>query len=216
MRKTKLVVCMAAWSAGFLLATTSAWAAEQMRDVPTFQAITSQGAFKVTVNVGQTQSLAISGSDAALAKIDTKVVDGVLIVSSSERKQSINNRDDDVRVTIHVEQLKQFQLEGAGKTELNNVSGERFRLNYQGVGSLKANGKVQTLIIKAEGVGSINTRDLDAQHVDVSLEGVGSVKVRATESLRAKVDGIGSLTYYGKPSRISKSVDGIGSVSAGN
>ena len=65
-------------------------------------------------------------------------------------------------------------------------------------------------------MGSKNARDLDAQHVDVSLEGVGSLKVRATESLRAKVEGIGSLTYYGKPSRIIKLVDGIGKISAGD
>lgn len=216
MRKTKWVVGMAAWSVGLLMAAAPVWAAEQTRDVPAFDSITSQGAFRVTVNVGQKQAVVISGSDAALAKIDAKVVDGVLILASNERKQSINNHDDDVRVSINVEQLKQFRLEGAGKTELNNLAGEEFRLNYQGVGLLKANGKVQKLTIKAEGVGSINTRDLDAKHVDVSLEGVGSVKVRATESLRAKLEGIGSLTYYGNPRRISKSVDGIGSVSAGD
>ena len=214
MRKTKLVVGMAALSVGFLMAATPAWAAEQTRDVPMFQSITSQGVFQVTVNVGQKQSLVLSGSDTALARIETKVVDNTLVVSTPERNHISD--DDKVRVSINVEQLKQFQLEGAGKTVLNNLAGERFRINYQGVGSLKANGKVQTLIIRAEGVGSINTRDLDAQHVDVSLEGVGSVQVRATESLRAKVDGIGSLTYYGKPARISKSVDGIGKVSAGD
>ena len=214
MRKTQLAVYFAALSAGLLITTPSAWAADQTRDVPVFQAITSQGVFQVTVNVGQKQSVVLSGSDAALARIETKVVDSTLVMSTPERKHLSD--DDKVRISISVEQLKQFQLEGAGKTELNNLSGERFRLNYQGVGLLKANGKVQTLVIKAEGVGSINTRDLDAQHVDVSLEGVGSVQVRATESLRAKVDGIGSLTYYGKPARISKSVDGIGKVSAGD
>lgn len=216
MRKTKWVVGMAVWSAGFLLASAPAWAAEQTRDVPNFTSILSQGAYKMTVNVGQKQSVLLSGSDAALARIETKVVDGALVVSMTERKRSSSNYDDEVRVSINVGQLSQFQMEGAGKTDINNIAGERFRLNYQGVGMLKANGKVQTLVIQAEGVGSINARDLDAQHVDVSLEGVGSVKVRATESLRAKVDGIGSLTYYGKPSRISKSVDGIGSVKAGD
>lgn len=214
MRKTQLAVYLAALSAGLLMATPSAWALEQTRDVPVFQSITSQGAFQVTVNVGQKQSVVLSGSDTAVARIETKVVNNTLVLSAPDRERL---RDEDkMRISINVEQLTQFQLEGAGKTELNNLSGERFRLNYQGVGLLKANGKVQTLVIKAEGVGSINTRDLDAQHVDVSLEGVGSVQVRATESLRAKVDGIGSLTYYGKPARISKSVDGIGKVSAGD
>jgi hypothetical protein len=44
---------------------------------------------------------------------------------------------------------------------------------------------------------------------------VGSVALYASESLNADVGGIGSLTYYGNPKRVSKSVSGIGSVQAG-
>ncbi len=48
------------------------------------------------------------------------------------------------------------------------------------------------------------------------LEGVGSTSVRASETLNATVNGIGSLTYYGRPARVNKTVGGIGSVSAGD
>ena len=54
----------------------------------------------------------------------------------------------------------------------------------------------------------------DAQIVDARLAGVGSAKVRASESLTARVEGIGSLTYYGKPAKVTKSADGIGTVHA--
>ncbi|OYU32348.1 MAG: DUF2807 domain-containing protein [Comamonadaceae bacterium PBBC2] len=215
MRNTHWKFWLAAANTALVLAATPALAADQLRDVPAFTSITSQGAFQVTVNVGQKQSVALSGTDTALAKIETKVVDGVLTLTMQEHKNAIND-EKMVRITINVEQLNQFQMEGAGKTELNNIAAERFRLNYQGVGLLRATGKVQTFVLKAEGVGAVNARDLEAQHVDVNLQGVGSVKVWAKESLRAKVDGIGSLTYYGKPSRISKTVDGIGSISAGD
>lgn len=189
-------------------------ATDQTRELPAFQSITSQGALHLIVNVGQKQAVLVSGSDAMLARLETKVIDNTLVLSTTERKQS--GSDDKLRVSISVEQLQQFQMEGAGKTDLNNLSGEHFRLNYQGVGLLNANGKVQNLTIKAEGVGAIHARELEARNVDVRLSGVGSVQVRATESLRAKVEGIGTLTYYGKPSRISKSVDGIGKVTAGD
>lgn len=205
---------MAAIVLGAAVSALPAWAGDQTREVGAFTGISSLGAYKMTVNVGQKQSVVLSGSDAALAKIETKVVDGVLVVSLTDGGRT--RHDDDVRVSINVEQLNQFQMEGAGKTDINNISGERFRLNYQGVGLLKATGKVQTFILKAEGVGSVNARELEAQHVDVNLQGVGSAQVRASESLRAKLEGIGSLTYYGKPSRISKSVDGIGRVASGD
>ena len=58
-------------------------------------------------------------------------------------------------------------------------------------------------------------RKLIAESVDANVEGIGSVKVYATEKLKANVHGIGSLTYYGNPKNISKSVEGIGGVSAG-
>ena len=56
---------------------------------------------------------------------------------------------------------------------------------------------------------------LIAESVDANVEGIGSVKVYASEKLKANVQGIGSLTYYGNPKNISKTVEGIGGVSAG-
>ena len=38
----------------------------------------------------------------------------------------------------------------------------------------------------------------------------------ATDTVNAVAKGMGSLTYYGKPKTINKSVSGIGSVSAGD
>jgi hypothetical protein len=101
-----------------------------------------------------------------------------------------------------------------GDTTLNGLGGENFELNYQGVGKLTANGKVQKLVLKAKGVGAIDAHALYAQSVDASLEGVGSVSVRASKSLNAKVQGIGSLSYYGKPAQLAKSIEGIGSIRA--
>jgi hypothetical protein len=123
---------------------------------------------------------------------------------------------DRIRIVIGVSQLNKFQMEGVGETTLNQLSGDEFLLRYQGVGALTANGKVQRFILKAEGVGSVNARDLDAKSVDARLEGIGSVKVRASESLNAKVEGLGSLTYYGKPGRVTQSAEGIGSIRAGD
>ncbi len=214
MRITLSRSCLAMASLLAALGASPSWASDQSRDLPTFTSITSEGAYKMTVNIGQKQAVVVSGSDAALGKITTKVVDNTLVVSTTERSHTFG--DGDVVISINVEQLGQFRMEGAGKTTINNISGDRFRLNYQGVGLLKATGKVQNFVLKAEGVGSVDARELNAQHVDVNLQGVGSAKVRASESLRAKLEGIGSLTYYGKPSLVSKSVDGIGRVAAGD
>lgn len=190
-------------------------AAEQTRDVADFKSISSQGVYKLVVNVGKKQSVVVSSADdTILGKLVTKVVGDELVISMPDVKN--HKTSDKVTIAINVAELTKFQMEGAGDTELNSLKGDRFELKYQGVGRLTANGKVERFVMSMEGVGMVNTRELDAKHADVRLEGVGSAKVRATESLTAKVDGVGSLTYYGHPARIKKSVDGIGSVSAGD
>jgi hypothetical protein len=64
-------------------------------------------------------------------------------------------------------------------------------------------------------VGFVDAKGLVAENVDATVEGIGSVEVTATEKLKANVQGIGSLNYFGNPKSISKTVDGIGGVSAG-
>ena len=107
-------------------------------------------------------------------------------------------------------------MEGVGPTVINNVTGPRFEVNYEGVGSLIVTGKTQKLKLKVQGVGMVDSKGLIAETADVNLEGVGSVKVYASERLNATVQGIGSLSYYGNPRSISKNVEGIGSMRAGD
>ncbi len=189
-----------------------AMAAQETRELPEFRSITTQGAFKLVVTAGQTQSVVVSGDQDVIAKLSTKVVGDNLVISTPDEKNF--KWKDRLTIVIGVAQLNKLQMEGVGDTTLNQLSGEEFMLRYQGVGSLTANGKVQRFILKAEGVGTINARDLEAQFVEARMEGIGSAKVRASESLNAKVEGIGSLTYYGRPVRVVKSAEGIGSVRA--
>lgn len=199
---------------GLLAAAPWAIAGQETRELPEFKSITTQGAYKLVVTAGQKQSVVVTGDEAILAKLSTKVVGDDLVISMPEEKNF--KWKDRVSIVIGVSQLNKFQMEGVGETTLNQLAGEEFLLRYQGVGALTANGKVQRFILKAEGVGSVNARDLDAKSVDARLEGIGSVKVRASESLNAKVEGLGSLTYYGKPGRVTQSAEGIGSIRAGD
>ena len=203
--------------AGLLAAAPLVHAAEQTRTVPDFKTITSKGAFKLIVDVGGKQSLTLKGDDEALANVTTEVVGGELVLTmKKDRERRGFSSDDGVRITISVPQLKQFQMEGAGMTELNHLSGDRFELVYRGAGMLTATGSVDSFVLRAQGVGLLDAKNLAAKRADVVLEGVGSTSVRASETLNATVNGIGSLTYYGRPARVNKTVGGIGSVSAGD
>lgn len=195
------------------LASQLSFAAEQSRSLPEFKAINSKGAFKLVVNVGQSQSVTLKGPQKEIDLITTEVRNGELLLGHRKNKDIDS---DAIEIIINAPQLTKFSLEGAGATDLRHISGNEFAINYQGAGALRAEGSVTKLVLTAEGVGAIDARKLQSKNAEVSLNGVGSVKVYASQSLSAAVNGIGSLTYYGRPGQVSRAVNGIGHVGSGD
>lgn len=194
------------------LASLSAHADEQMRQVTPFKAITVQGPVSLVVEAGKSFSLRVEGEPRFIDRVTSEVVGGELRLGMKESKRTnIGNRE---RVVVTLPELQRFSGEGAGQIILNNVRGERFDVEYRGAGRLAINGEVRNLHLHAEGVGEVDTKDLRTRDADVSFEGIGSVKVHASETLDARVQGMGNLSYYGNPRKVNKSVSGIGSVAA--
>lgn len=190
---------------------------EQTRPVADFQTIRSEGAWSLDVQVGPAPSVKVIADENLLPLIETAVQNRELNIRFKDGEHSIKlNRNSSLRIEVTVPKLTSYQHEGAGKSVFRGLSGERFAINYEGAGLITASGKVDTLSVQASGAGSLDLDELKARNATISLEGVGSIRVYASESLTAAVDGIGSLTYYGKPAKVSKAVSGIGSVQAGD
>ncbi|GAB3261688.1 head GIN domain-containing protein [Chitinimonas naiadis] len=190
---------------------------EQTRPIGDFQTIRSEGAWSLDVKVGPAPSLKIRADDNLMPLIETTVSNNQLFIrmKDSNQKSISIGKNSSLRIELTVPKLTSYTHEGAGKASFHDLSGDKFTLAYEGAGLVTASGKVDKLTVQASGAGAVDFDELKARDVTVSLEGVGAVSVYASESLTASVDGIGSLTYYGKPGKISKSVSGIGSVSAG-
>ena len=195
------------------LATFSTQAAEQIRSATPFKTIDVRGPVSLVVEVGKAPSIRVEGSPRFIERVTSEIVNGELRLGFKE-KNNVNIGDGD-RVIVTTPQLTAFSGEGAGQMILNKVRGERLDVDYRGAGSLQMNGRVDKLRLDAEGVGEVEARDLVAQDADVRFRGIGSVSVHAKNRLRAEVQGMGELTYYGNPRSLSKSVSGIGSVVAG-
>lgn len=208
MRRLALVLAVS-------LAAGAASAADQVRTVAPFTSISVQGPISVTVDAGKAQqSLLLRGSDTFINNLTTEVVNGQLRLRMRDKK--INNVNGDHNVVIAMPQLRAFDAEGAGETKLNNVRGERLDVSYRGAGSMVINGQVNTFRMSAEGVGEVDSKALIANNADVRFQGIGDIKVYARDKLDVNVQGMGSLTYYGKPRTLNKSVQGLGSVKAGD
>jgi hypothetical protein len=212
MRHTTLALVLALPAVLSIAAT--AHADDQVRSVPAFTSVSVHGPISVTLDAGKAQSLTLRGDARFLQDVTTEVVDGELRLRTREKKNI--NWKGDPRVVITVPALRAFEVEGAGEVKLNQVRGERLDVNYRGAGSMNINGEVKTFRMQAEGVGEVDAKVLAANDVDVQFRGIGDVKVTAKNRLDAVLQGMGNLTYYGKPRTVNKSAQGIGSVKAGD
>lgn len=192
----------------------TAHADDQVRTMPAFTAISVQGPISIVVDAGKTQSLTLRGDARFLRDVTSEVVDGQLRLSVREKKNV--SWHGDPRVVITVPALRAVEVEGAGEIRLNQIRGERLDVNYRGAGSMNINGDVKTFKMQAEGVGEVDAKALAANDVDIRFRGIGDVKVTAKNRLDAVVQGMGKVTYYGKPRSVNKSASGIGSVEAGD
>lgn len=205
-----LALTLAATGALF---TLQAQAAEQVRSVAPFTAISNSGPVSVHVEVGKPQSVTVTGSDDLVGELQTEVSGGELKIKLRHERMSFGNNHEELHVAITLPQLTAFKMGGAGATEITHMSGDSLDVRFGGAGSLKAEGSVRKLTLTVGGVGSIDTRELHAESAKVNVGGVGSVKVWASQQLDASVGGIGSLTYYGDPKQVSTSGGGLGSIS---
>jgi opacity protein-like surface antigen len=203
-----------ALAAAALSVAVAAHADDQVRSVPAFTSISVQGPISVTVDGGKAQSLTMHGDARFLQDVTTEVVNGELRLRTREKKNI--SWKGDPRVVITMPALRAFDVEGAGEVKLNQIRGERLDVNYRGAGSMRINGEVKTFRMQAEGVGEVDAKALVANDADVQFRGVGDVSVFARNRLDAVVQGMGNLTYYGKPRTVNKSAQGIGSVRAGD
>ncbi|TFW36157.1 head GIN domain-containing protein [Massilia horti] len=192
----------------------TAQANDEVRVVPAFTSISVQGPISVTVEGGTTQSMNIRGSDKFIQALTSQVVNGELRLRLPDK--SFMTKAGDQRIIITMPQLRAFSAEGAGEIKLENMRGERLDVSYKGAGRMLITGKVDALKLKAEGVGEVNTKGLITHDADVDFRGIGEVQVYAKNKLDAVVRGMGSLTYFGKPQTVNKSVAGLGKVIAGD
>jgi hypothetical protein len=208
MRPTTLALAAA------LCFAANAQADDQVRSVPAFTSISVQGPISVIVDAGKAQSLTLRGDARFIQDLTSEVVNGELRLRTREKNSK--SWKGDPRIVITMPSLSALEVEGAGEIKLNQVRGERLDVNYRGAGSMKINGEVKTFRMQAEGVGEVDAKALAADDVNISFRGIGDVKVTARNSLDATVQGMGNLTYYGKPRTVHKSASGIGSVRSGD
>lgn len=179
----------------------------EKRDVGSFSAIDVSGMLHVEVTCQKPVSLEIEGDDNLLSLIQTEVVNNVLQIKSTKNYHS----REPIVVRLSVPSLDRIESTGATRVRVSDLKNDRFEIHSSGVVNVSATGQTKTLEIDETGAGTIDTHNLRAQSVSVSVSGAAGVDVYASEQLDVTVSGAAHVTYSGDPT-VRKNVSGAGSV----
>ena len=191
--------------------TGSGKVAAQTRDVPAFSRLDLTGSNRVTVRVGDRQSVVVRGDDNLLGHVTTRVRDGTLIIGTVGDIRT----EAPMSVEVGVRSLEALTLSGSGIIVAENVQARGFTLSLPGSGVMHVSGAVTQLGVTLSGSGDAQLQQLVARDARASIEGSGRIAVHVTRNLAASVSGSGAVMYSGNPARVTSNVTGSGAVIPG-
>lgn len=181
----------------------------EARTVPDFKRIEVACSADLSVRIGSATTVTVSGDDNIVPRLETQVVDGVLVIKMQEGGYRHRRT---LSVTATVPALEGIRVSGSSDVDVSGVSGRAFDLGISGSGDITASGEIDALSASVSGSGDLRLFGLKARQATVQIAGSGDVFVHAVESLSAAVSGSGDVRYRGEPT-VTKSVAGSGSVS---
>ena len=207
----------------------------QQREVPRFNRVDFRGIGRLVLSQGNTQSVAVSASEAVIPHVRTEVREGVLIVALRWwpgiffRFRELKT----LEVRLVVEELAglkvsgagtvesrerveapelEIQLSGAGEIRLE-LYGRRVATHLTGAGRIVLWGEADELDIRLTGAGSIQAERLVSRSAKIHSSGAGECRVHASEELDVRLGGAGTVRYIGNPA-IRSRVTGVGTLTA--
>ncbi|MGR9114817.1 MAG: head GIN domain-containing protein [Gammaproteobacteria bacterium] len=184
----------------------------QTRQMDAFHSVKILGGVDVDYRQEPRQRIEVIGDSNLLPLINMQVSQGVLTVGSNESYQ--------VRLPLTVQlsasELKALAMYGAGDIMLAGLDEASLRLDLNGSGDVKVEGKVGYFSINLTGSSDVDAEDLISEQAEVRLTGSGDVDLTVKRLLKVQVLGSGDVTYYGNPEKIQKQIIGSGDLRSGD
>jgi hypothetical protein len=180
----------------------------ETRDMPEFDRIAVEGAYRVEVTAGGQRRVEVDADDNLLPVLKTEVEGGLLRIRN---ERGISARGLPV-VRVSVPDVKEISVPGASDLQLSGVKNDALKINVEGAGRLRAAGETARLAVSLSGAGMIDAGELRARQVSAACDGAGSVTVFASETLDAAINGMCLINYHGDPPTVNPQVNGLGRV----
>lgn len=208
-------------------------AEEQVRDVPSFSAISLKVPGILYLEQGNPQNIRVEANESVLEELVTEVKDQTLVIrfkNTNSFLSRFNPGKIKVYVTApdiealsvsgsgniesqHIKSPKlEFTVSGSGDILVGNLDSEQVKAIVSGSGNIQLNGGSANEFSSAvSGSGSIKGVSFETANADIKISGSGSCSLTAQELLKVRVSGSGSVSYKGSP-QLDTTVSGSGRV----
>ncbi|HEX8746816.1 MAG TPA: head GIN domain-containing protein [Pyrinomonadaceae bacterium] len=183
----------------------------EKREVGAFSSVDVSGAYEVEIVCQKQPGLEVEGDDNILPLVQTYVKNSTLYITS-EKGFNVKRA---IKVRVSTNNIDGVSSSGASQITIDGVKNEQLMIETSGASKIDASGETKSVEIESSGASKVDVRDLRAARVKVSLSGAGHANIYASEEVNADVSGASSVTYYGDPKVVNKSVSGAGSINKG-
>src|SRR5207253_9940603 len=139
----------------------------EKRELKSFNAIDTSGAFEVTITCQKPANFEIEADDNILPLIKTEVRDGILFVSNDQEYHS--SRPVSLRITLP--DLNSVSSHGAGQIKIAAANSSDLRIESTGAASVEAAGTAKSVTISSAGAGKIDTSNPRVEQARVDVNG---------------------------------------------
>lgn len=182
-----------------------------MRELADFDKVELTTFGEIRISIGETFSVKIDIDDNLVDAVDSKVVDGKLIVTTNKRFTSGIGPI----VNVVMPSLKLIDLPGRGSATFKGLKGDEITMNLTGAGSVTGQGEVNQVNVYHAGDGRVDIRKLEAKRAKVVLSGGGGASLKAEDYIEIDSSGSGTVAVHSTPKEVKKNVTGTGVVEVG-
>ena len=204
----------------------------ETRPVSGFSAVDVSGAGTVTIEVGNTESLTVTGDDNLLPLLETKVRNGVLVIAARKgvyfepkapmlyklRVKRLTAVTVSGAVTARGTVLPQVETltvsaSGASSATFDSVSATALVVDASGSSAVKLkSGMVEKQTVTLSGASRYDGFGLMSGATTVTASGASNAEVSAKRVLIVKASGASTVRYKGEPSVKTNEASGAASV----
>lgn len=185
---------------------------KETRSVAYFENVHLNGSGTVTVNYAPNQKVEVEGYQNLVPAFDTYVSNGTLILEYKHQYTNIKNNN--IHITIETPLIKGLTINGSGNGSINGNFPAQTTLSLfiNGSGNLTTSAfPLDDLNVRINGSGDIRTNAL-AKTADAKITGSGYISLIALNSLKAVIDGSGTIDYAGNPTNVQTQISGSGKI----